>query len=72
MYRRFLSQTTKSSFQKNAIKKMIPQQQSATRSVVINKWAPSNGNTFRTFAEYRLKVSNVSPLAIAQKRSNHN
>ncbi|KAG4409626.1 MAG: hypothetical protein M5F18_10710 [Asgard group archaeon] len=71
MFRRFLSQTTKSNFQKNAIKKMIPQQPAA-RSVVINKWAPSHGNSFRTFAEYRLKVSNVSPLAIAQKRHNHN
>ncbi|RCK58777.1 hypothetical protein Cantr_07299 [Candida viswanathii] len=38
MYRRFLSQTTKSNFQKNAIKKMIPQQPAA-RTVVINKWA---------------------------------
>ncbi|KAK6199415.1 uncharacterized protein RJT21DRAFT_3214 [Scheffersomyces amazonensis] len=28
------------------------------------KWNPTDGNSFRSFAEYRLKVSNQSPLAV--------
>ncbi|CUM52788.1 uncharacterized protein AC631_03035 [Debaryomyces fabryi] len=31
------------------------------------KWKPTHGNSFRTFAEYRLKAANQSPLAIKLK-----
>lgn len=34
------------------------------------KWQPTNGNSFRSFAEYRLKVTNQSPLAIKSKSKN--
>lgn len=31
------------------------------------KWKPTNGHSFRTFAEYRLKAANQSPLALKMK-----
>lgn len=36
------------------------------------KWQPTTGNSFRSFAEYRLKVVNQSPLRIRSlnKKSN--
>ncbi|EMG48326.1 hypothetical protein G210_1117 [Candida maltosa Xu316] len=69
MSARNFSTSAFSLFQKAAIKKSIPTPTTTTR-VVINKWTPSHGNSFRSFAEYRLKVTNQSPLAKAAK--NHN
>lgn len=37
-----------------------------SRSIGL-KWKPTYGNSFRTFAEYRLKASNQSPLAVKLK-----
>lgn len=31
------------------------------------KWQPTNGNSFRSFAEYRLKAVNQSPLKLRSK-----
>lgn len=31
------------------------------------RWTPTHGNSFRSFAEYRLRVTNQSPLAKASK-----
>lgn len=68
MFTRAFSQSTKTSFQKAAIKKSIPRPTTASAAkIIVNKWQPSNGNSFRSFAEYRIKVTNQSPLAIAAK-----
>ncbi|KAL6451577.1 LOW QUALITY PROTEIN: hypothetical protein SBY92_003229 [Candida maltosa Xu316] len=66
MSARNFSTSAFSLFQKAAIKKSIPTPTTTTR-VVINKWTPSHGNSFRSFAEY---LTNQSPLAKAAK--NHN
>ncbi|CAH2352491.1 hypothetical protein CLIB1423_07S00716 [[Candida] railenensis] len=36
-------------------------------TVAQKKWAPTNGNSFRSFAEYRLQAVNQSPLAVRTK-----
>ncbi|KAG8203087.1 hypothetical protein MEM_03632 [Candida albicans L26] len=66
MFTRTFSQSTRTAFQKAAIKKSIPRPTTPGK-IIVNKWQPSNGNSFRSFAEYRIKVTNQSPLAIAAK-----
>lgn len=39
----------------------------STSAVKAFKWKPTNGNSFRTFAEYRLKVVQQSPLMKGRK-----
>ncbi|RLV91404.1 hypothetical protein JA1_003901 [Spathaspora sp. JA1] len=58
-----------SQFMKATIPKQIPHsiKQQVTRGT---KWQPTHGNSFRSFAEYRLKVTNNSPLAIRAKDYN--
>ena len=63
--RRFVSTSRTLRFLKEAAN-LSPRLAKAT-STTPSKWAPSNGNSFRTFAEYRLVVVNQSPLAIRNK-----
>ncbi|EGW35651.1 uncharacterized protein SPAPADRAFT_58857 [Spathaspora passalidarum NRRL Y-27907] len=58
-----------SQFMKATIPKQIPHniKQQVTNAT---KWQPTHGHSFRSFAEYRLKVSNNSPLAIRSKNYN--
>lgn len=39
-----------------------------SNGVASDRWQPKNDNSFRSFAEYRLRVTNQSPLAVASKR----
>lgn len=56
----------------NIIKASTPASLNATRKAAVtpNKWQPTHGNSFRSFAEYRLKATNVSPLALKFKKAN--
>ncbi|KAK6463615.1 hypothetical protein DFJ63DRAFT_318679 [Scheffersomyces coipomensis] len=53
----------------NAAKLVKPKLESSRNSNEPTqiKWKPSNGDSFRSFAEYRLKVSNQSPLKVRAK-----
>ncbi|CUM67217.1 uncharacterized protein PRCAT00004910001 [Priceomyces carsonii] len=41
--------------------------QTQAKNVRSSKWTPRNGNSFRSFAEYRLKVSQQSPLSVKSR-----
>ncbi|KAG7666253.1 uncharacterized protein J8A68_000206 [[Candida] subhashii] len=74
---RFFSTSAKRCFQKDTItsfmKPSIPKQAShkmkATQASP-SKWNPTNGNSFRSFAEYRLKATNQSPLGVRARLPN--
>jgi hypothetical protein len=67
-------------FQKKPVVQFIKSQQTnltaavgiagSSNGVVSDRWQPKNDNSFRSFAEYRLRVTNQSPLAVASKRAN--
>ncbi|ODV78998.1 uncharacterized protein CANTADRAFT_6193 [Suhomyces tanzawaensis NRRL Y-17324] len=65
-------------FQKESVSHFIKSSKTATpastASVVAEggvapgpRWQPTHGNSFRSFAEYRLRLTNQSPLAIRSK-----
>ncbi|KAI3405490.1 hypothetical protein KGF56_001508 [Candida oxycetoniae] len=85
MFKRAFSQVSKRSFQKDIIYKSVVAPSTgvspvrpASPSVSPITVKPhqtansSNGATFKTFAEYRLKVTNQSPLAVRSKTFNEN
>lgn len=53
-------------------KESVQQFKSISKAAAIpKKWQPTPGNSFRTFAEYRLKAVNQSPLNLrAIKKGN--
>ncbi|CAK7891481.1 hypothetical protein CAAN1_01S05358 [[Candida] anglica] len=64
--KRFISTTRVLKFQKE-VPNWFPLNNPTTTNVAHKKWAPTNGNSFRSFAEYRLKAINQSPLAVRSK-----
>ncbi|KAI5953072.1 hypothetical protein KGF57_004064 [Candida theae] len=81
MFKRSFSQVSRRAFNKGSMQQFT--KTSPTRStlkqtsnnVVDNATATKTGNaqgSFRTFAEYRLRISNQSPLAVRAKDFNAN
>ncbi|KAF7580189.1 putative signal recognition particle subunit [Clavispora lusitaniae] len=60
MLRRF-STSAASAFKKESVQQFS---NLAKASATPKKWQPTAGNSFRSFAEYRLKVVNQSPLKL--------
>lgn len=65
---RYFTTVSKRSFQKEATAQFIktatrnlPNQVIGTTATPV-KWTPTHGHSFRSFAEYRLRVINLSPL----------
>lgn len=48
-------------FKKESIN-LVKRSNTLNKEVRPFKWKPTDGNSFRSFAEYRLKVVNQSPL----------
>ncbi|CAI5759553.1 unnamed protein product [Candida verbasci] len=69
LFKRFFTQTVTKSI-KFSIPKQVQPSTTAIKQQSQVKWQPTNGNSFRSFAEYRLKVSNQSPLAVRSKDFN--
>lgn len=60
MFRRF-STSAISAFKKESVQQFNTL---VKASASPKKWQPTTGNSFRSFAEYRLKVVNQSPLKV--------
>ncbi|KAG2731382.1 hypothetical protein G9P44_005798 [Scheffersomyces stipitis] len=68
-FRRTLTSLSALRFQKESAVQFI--KSSSTKTVTVpssinpvSKWQPTHGNSFRSFAEYRVKIVNLSPLEI--------
>jgi len=57
-FKRSIASVSKLNFASNAVK----------QTPVARKWQPTSGNSFRSFAEYRLKVVQQDPLAVRGKK----
>lgn len=67
-FQRSFSTVSKLAFKKESVAQFAKSApaQSATLSY---KWGPTQGKSFRSFAEYRLKVAQQSPLSVRSKNS---
>ncbi|KAK6459379.1 uncharacterized protein RJT20DRAFT_124603 [Scheffersomyces xylosifermentans] len=70
-FRRAFSSINRLQFQKETAAQFIKSTKTASSAATPvaaarngTKWQPTNGNSFRSFAEYRLKITNQSPLAV--------
>lgn len=67
---RAFSTAAKVSFRKESVTQfnnIIKNSSPIAKAAAPKKWTPTNGNSFRSFAEYRLKVTNQLPLNIRFK-----
>lgn len=67
VYKRFISTARTAHFKAQGINWFPLNKYPNSASASQKKWAPSNGDSFRSFAEYRLKVVNQSPLVVRSK-----
>lgn len=65
-FSRGLSRTAIAAFKKESVQQFNNVVKAAGPKMPA-KWNPTHGNSFRSFAEYRLKVVNQSPLAVRSK-----
>lgn len=65
--KRFFSVSRTVSFETRGINWFPMNKYPTDVSIGQKKWAPTNGNSFRSFAEYRLQAVNQSPLAVRSK-----
>ena len=64
MIRKF--STASVAFRKNS----VTQFSNLDRALAVSKkWQPTTGNSFRSFAEYRIKVVKQLPFTVRSKRS---
>lgn len=63
---RAFSTSAAAAFKKESVTQFSNVMKAAT-TAAPKKWQPSQGNSFRSFAEYRLKAVNQSPLTLRSK-----
>ena len=81
MFKRSFSQLSRQSFQRGIVNKAVKAPTTTTaataapaNSATATSQSAAHGSngTYKSFAEYRLKVSNQSPLAVRSKTFNAN
>lgn len=79
MFKRSFSQLSRQSFQRGTVNKAVKAPTTTTTATPANSAtaatqsaAHGSNGTYKSFAEYRLKVSNQSPLAVRSKTFNAN